>query len=165
MAKIRVFLGAKLFVIWTTVIAIFPILAMEEIYEINFDPYFIGRQQSDCVIVVNFYDARYTMQVDVEAYDPFTGDLLDMQIGERVLSGRGIMVGMTRTIPKPHATRLVVHVKISSGPIDSAVGSAAQDTNNIQEPQFSVTRLLISKKSETILQVKGTHKLLDRNSR
>jgi hypothetical protein len=48
-------------------------------YEIKFDPYFIGRSQRDHLIVVNHFSATqpYSLRVEGIAYDPFTSEQLD----------------------------------------------------------------------------------------
>ena len=113
-------------------------------YEIKFDPYFIGRQQRDNLIVVNHL-SDYSIKVEGKAYDPFTGKELDSQ-EVKVRQDEGVRIPFTDTYPAPHASRLVVTVEvdINGGAIDAE-----------EAPPFTITRILTTGRDATVLQVIG----------
>lgn len=129
------------------------VLAADAImYETKFDPYFIGRQQRDNLIVVNHSgrEQPYSLQVGATAYDPFTGEQLDVQRAD-IAQGAGARVSLTETYPAPHASQLVVKVDVVGDGLGADV---------ISEHPFSITRVLTTSRDATVLQVIGDPTLL-----
>lgn len=145
-----------------TIITI-PVLATDaETYEIKFDPYFIGRQQMDNIIVVNHFNAcqSHSLRVVGTAYDPFTGDQLDSQTIDVIAPGQGVRVPITHTHPEPHASQLVVQVEVIHDGNGIPVRANEICADVTQSPPFSVTRILTTPRDATLLQIKGVPTLL-----
>jgi hypothetical protein len=136
-----------------------PLAANEElvdVYEARFSPYFIGRQQLDNLIVVN-HSEDALLRVRATAYDPFSGEELDVQRAE-ILPGMGERMAITETHPAPHASQLLVEVEIPIRPL-SSVEADTLAGEIVPEPPFSLTRVLTTQRDETVLQVVGKPKL------
>ena len=132
-------------------------------YEIKFDPYFIGRSQSDNLVVVNHFSAAqpYSLRVVGTAYDPFTGEQLDSQTVDVIPAGQGARIVITDTHPEPHASQLVVQVEVfydDTGIIVDGDGLGAEVT---PDPPFGITRILTARGDATLLQIKGVPALLN----
>ena len=134
-----------------------------ETYEIKFDPYFIGSHQRDNIIVVNHFDAAqpYSLRVMGTAYDPFTGERLDSQTVDVIPAGLGTRVPFTDTHPEPHASLLVLRVDVFYDDTGIIVGGDGIGADVIPDPPFSITRILTTRKDETLLQIKGVPILLN----
>ena len=126
-------------------------------YEIKFDPYFIGRSQSDNLVVVNHFSAAqpYSLRVVGTAYDPFTGEQLDSQTVDVIPAGQGVRIIITDTHPEPHASRLVVQVEVFLNGAAVIVGGEGLGVDGHLYPPFSITRVLTTRRNATLLQIKG----------
>jgi len=120
-------------------------------FMVSFDPYFIGQKQQDLVLVENFGSSP--VAVRVEASDPISGKLLDSREIVEVTPGGGGLVRVTDTIPQAHASRLMVLIR----PLDNNPPQEQLVTDLSCPPRLPirVTRLLVTDKLETVLQVKG----------
>ena len=147
------FLGIVM--MWILVMVTTPILADDVVmrYETKFNPYFIGRQQKDSLIVVN-HSKRYHLSVVAMAYDPFTGEHLDAQEA-RIPAGEGARMVITETYPAPHASQLIVQVKVVPDGSGAFVGDDGPGTDVISDPPFSITRVLTTHRDATLLQIIG----------
>lgn len=143
-----------------------PLIANAEtvdVYETRFNPYFIGRQQRDNLIIVNHSDT-VPLQVHATASDPFSGEELDVQKAE-IRPGMGERMVITETYPAPHASQLVVEVKVPIRTTPSVEVDTVSEEIAPEQP-FSLTRVLTTQRDETVLQIIGEPKLLEtQNSR
>jgi PKD repeat protein len=136
-----------------------------EMYEIKFDPYFIGRSQRDNLIVVNHFSAAqpYSLRVVGTAYDPFTGEQLDSQTVEVIPAGQGVRIPITDTHPEPHASQLVVQVEVFYDDTSIIVDGDGPGPGGevTPDPPFTITRILTARGDATLLQFKGVPVLLN----
>ena len=128
-----------------------------KMYEIKFDPYFIGRSQRDNLIVVNHFSAAqpYSLRVVGTAYDPFTGEQLDSQTVEVIPAGQGVRIPFTVTHPEPHASQLHVKVEVFYDDTDFIVDGDKPGAEVTPDPPFTITRILTTHRDATILQING----------
>lgn len=138
-----------------------PVAANEatvDLYEAKYNPYFVGRQQRDNLIVVN-HSEIVPLRVRATAYDPFSGEELDVQRAE-IPAGMGERLVITETHPAPHASQLIVEVEVPIRP-SASVEADAVAGEIAPEPPFSLTRVLTTQRDETVLQIIGEPKLLE----
>jgi hypothetical protein len=109
---------------------------------VEFAPYFVGRKQRDLVLVENF--GQSPLDVCVQALDPLSGQPLDKRM-TTVDGGRGGLIRITTTIPEPHASRL----RVLLFPLQNT------DCGVTDPCTPRVTRLLVTDKRDTVLQVHG----------
>ena len=161
------------------VIVVSPALAQATMTsKTTFEPVHVGSNQRNLIMVVNKSDGfnsddvhtngdnKYLINhVIVKAFDPETGDLLDVREISEIKPGKGASTLITITIPQAHPSLVVVLVKFShiNGNAVNG-GSEVLDTFNTNELPFIVTSLLVSRNHGTILQVKGVTELLNNGS-
>jgi hypothetical protein len=141
-------------------------------YRVMFDPLYVGRGHRDTFIVVNLSRGfshpvpitEYLLKdVKVMAFDPFTGEELDMKMVEEIPPGRGDEIVITVTIPRAHASLPVVLLTVS--PVNNQLPQNKElDINNVNDLPFLVTRLLVDRKHRTILKERGIPILITRNA-
>jgi len=148
----HIFFSILLFTLSSLLISRSSIFAAEAQFVVAFDPYFIGLHQDDRVIAVN--QGESPIQLFVEAFDPFSGKMLDHRESKIILPGQGGLIAITDTIPQPHASRLMVYVKMYPAN-EQAVGEQETVTAFAPDPPFTITRLLVTSKQDTVLHVKG----------
>jgi hypothetical protein len=154
MKSLRVFLVTIIVLVGAMIIAVPSVFAQEsQSLTYDFDPYVVGRHQQDWVIVENF-SSEQALNVVVRAIDPLTGDVLDEERILGILPGEGAKMWLTDTNRRAHLSRLKVEIRFddaSGVPVDVQ----GLDTDLNGEPLVRVTRLLLDRRLNTKLQVRG----------